>query len=341
VKPAAFAYHRPGSLEDALSLLARLGDDAKVLAGGQSLVPMMNMRLARPRALVDVNRLRELSALEVHDGKLWVSALVRQSDAARSRGAAEAVPLLALAIPFVGHWQTRNRGTVCGSLAHADPSAELPLVLVALDGVVEARSVRGTRTIAARDLFESYFTTTLSPDELIVRAGFPVQAASGKPEDHGRSHGESEREGFAFEEFAERHGDFAIVAAACALRLKGGVVASLRVVLGGVAERPWTVRHADRLVGCGLDGAAIEECAHEAARELEPPSDRRASAAFRRHLAAVLTKRTLGAALAAATGGQPARPAQGGEPPPPVKSAEPPVPLIPSEASEVEGQRWR
>jgi CO/xanthine dehydrogenase FAD-binding subunit len=281
VKPAAFAYHRPDTLGEALELLAAHGDEAQVLAGGQSLVPAMNMRFARPARLIDVNRLDE-TTLAVDGDELVVGALVRQSDLERSALVRDQVALIARALPFVGHWQTRSRGTVCGSLAHADPSAELPVVATALGARLECASVRGSRMLDAAAFFVAPFTTALADDELLLRVRFPMSGAL---------------DGYAFDEFAERHGDFAIVSAACALRLAGdGTVAALRVVLGGVGDVPFVVR-TDAHVGRALDTGAIDELAVRASREIAPFGDLRASADYRRQLAGVFARRVLTAAL--------------------------------------------
>lgn len=282
MKPPPFAYLRPASLDDALEQLAQHGEDCKVLAGGQSLVPLLNMRLARPAALLDINRIGGLDEIALENGTLRVGALARQADLEQRSEVAAAVPLLARALPYVGHAQTRNRGTVCGSLAHADPSAELPLVAVALGAHVEARSKRGARRIAARELFASYFTTTLEPGEIIVSATFPAVQSGW---------------GYAFEEFAERHGDFAIVATACALRVDAqGALAELRLAIGGVDERPVQAQ-TQRYAGRALDATAIGEIAADVSRALEPPSDRRGSAGYRHFLCRSQVARVIARAL--------------------------------------------
>ncbi|MEA2687401.1 MAG: aerobic carbon-monoxide dehydrogenase medium subunit [Candidatus Eremiobacteraeota bacterium] len=280
MKPAPFAYHRPESRDEALDLLAEHADGAKVLAGGQSLVAAMNMRLARPARVVDINRIGEDTFAQ--DGDAFaVSALVRQSDLERSPAVRDAVPLLHEALPFVGHAQTRSRGTLCGSLAHADPSAELPVVATALGARMECGSRRGTRTVAADEFFVASFTTALEPDELLARALFPPRAA---------------RTGYAFAEFAERHGDYAIASAAAVLRLReDGAVDELRLVLGGVSDRPFVV-DAHACAGRPLGGEAIETLAERAGRDIDPHSDLRGSAAYRRQLASVLSRRVLAAA---------------------------------------------
>jgi len=264
VKPAPFRYERPETVEEAAALLAEHGDEAKVLAGGQSLVPLLNFRLLRPAVLVDVNR---VAGLERIDGKR-VGSTVRQCDFT-------GVPLVAEALPFLGHVVTRNRGTVGGSIAHADPSAELPLCLLVLGGSVTTSK---GREIPADDFFRSHFTTALEPDELLVETTWPK--------------GDS----VAFDEIAERHGDFALSLAACSVRVEGGVVREARVGVGAVTDRP-------ALLELGLDGApATAETAREAgakaAAAVDPPGNLHASPAYLRHITGVLVERVLARAFA-------------------------------------------
>lgn len=280
MKPARFAYHRPASQGEALRVLAEFGDEAKVLAGGQSLVAAMNMRLARPARLVDINRIGQ-DGLWIEDERLVVNTLTRQADVESSALVAERVPLLARALPFVGHWQTRSRGTVCGSLAHADPSAELPVVATALRATMACVSERGSRNVDADTFFVSHFTTALEPDELLGQVLFPVRAGHA---------------GYAFEEFAERHGDYAIASAACMVRLRDDdAVEEVRLVLGGVAERPFVVTSGD-VSGRRLDGEAFETLALRAGSEIDPIGDLRGTADYRRNLATTLARRALRAA---------------------------------------------
>jgi len=270
VKPAPFLYLRPESLDEALALLHEHGDEAKVLAGGQSLVPLLNMRLARPSVLVDLNRVLGLDRIEVN-GSVRVGALVRQRELE-----AVPLPLVAEAVPYVGHFVTRNRGTVGGSIAHADAAAELPLCLTVLGGSVVARSTAGEREVAAGEFFVTHFTTALRPDELVVETIWP-------------SYGDGW--GFAFEELAHRHGDFALSMAACALRVEAGRVADARVGVGSVVERP-------TLLDIELSGEAVtadlaREVAQRVAGTLEPFDTVHASAAYQRHLTGVLVERAL------------------------------------------------
>ncbi|MDQ3874433.1 MAG: FAD binding domain-containing protein, partial [Actinomycetota bacterium] len=218
MKPPPFRYLRPKTLDEALAALEAEGPEAKALAGGQSLVPLLNMRFARPTAIIDINRVRELEGFAEEDGSLRVGALVRQSAPELLQ-----VPLLAQCLPHVGHFVTRNRGTVGGSIAHADASAELPLALTTLAGSVVVESREGRRTIAADDFFVTHFTTTVAPGELVVATLWPRPAPGS---------------GFAFEELAQRAGDYALSMAACALTLEDGRVAGARVAVGSVTDRP-------------------------------------------------------------------------------------------------------
>ena len=198
MKPAPFEYHAPDTAADAAKLLAELGDGAKVLAGGQSLIPMLALRLAVFEHLVDIGRIAELKGIERRDGALWIGAGTTQATVEASAEVASAVPLLARATPLIGHFQIRSRGTLGGSIAHADPAAEYPAVALALDASMEVVSPKGRRTIAARDFFDGLWSTSMEPDELLVGVSFPIWSG---------------RSGFAVEEFARRHGDFAIAGA--------------------------------------------------------------------------------------------------------------------------------
>jgi 2-furoyl-CoA dehydrogenase FAD binding subunit len=261
VKPAPFEYVRAQELEQALGALAAHGSEAKVLAGGQSLVPALNMRLVRPALLVDVNRVAGLDGVAAENGSLLVGAVVRQSDLRLAIH-----PLLAEALPHVGHIVTRNRGTVAGSVAHADPAAELPLCLVLLDGAVHAVSARGDREIAAGDFFHAPYSTALEPDELVVETRWPIREW-----------------GYAFEEFAQRGGDYALAtAAACA---QGD---DLRVAIGSVVERP------------GVLDVDPEHPGDSAAEQIEPWSSIHASVEYQRQLVRVLVDRAAARARAGA-----------------------------------------
>jgi aerobic carbon-monoxide dehydrogenase medium subunit len=281
MKPVPFLYERPESLEQALELLREHGDEAKVLAGGQSLMPALNMRLVRPGVIVDLNRVSGLDVVAEENGSLRIGALVRQASAERSQAVHAGCPLLAACLPLVGHFVTRNRGTVCGSIAHADAAAELPLALVALGGEV----VTSRRTIPATDFFVTHFTTALEPDELVVATNWPRSQAG---------------EGSALEEFAPRHGDFALAAAACALRVTGGQVVAARLAVGSVTDRPELV-DAAVLVGSEVEPVAAQDLGAAVAATVDPPPNLHGSAEYRRRLVAVLVERAVTRAWAAAT----------------------------------------
>ena len=274
MKPPPFELVRPESLEEALDALAEHGDEAKPLAGGQSLIPVLNMRLLRPSVLVDLNRVPGLDGIGRSNGHVSIGALVRQRTLERSSQTREWLPLVAEALPFVGHVVTRNRGTVGGSVAHADPAAELPLCLVALGGTVVAQSREGRREIPVDEFFVMHFTTTLAPGELLVETRWPVLG---------------EGWGFAFEELAQRHGDYGLSVVACALRVEDERVAEARVALGSVAHRPL-------LVESGLVGEAVtaaRETGERIAAGLDLYPNLHASVEYQRHLTAVLVERAV------------------------------------------------
>ena len=279
MKASAFEYVRVSSVDEAVAQLTELGDEAKVLAGGQSLVPLLNLRLANPAYLVDINRIGELDFIANGSG-IRVGAVARHRDIERSELVARANPLLAAAIKRVGHAAIRNRGTVGGSVAHADPAAELPTVLVALDGEIEARSSRGARTIAAADFFESFLTTTLQPDELLTEVRFPSLPAGS---------------GWSIQEFSRRSGDFGVVTVAVTLTAAGnGTIGEARVAFGGVAGTAVRARSAEAALAGQTPSAELWKAAgQEAAAGLDPPGDLHSTPEHRRHLAAVLTERAL------------------------------------------------
>jgi CO/xanthine dehydrogenase FAD-binding subunit len=273
VKPAPFDYIRAGSLQEALAALREGGDDAKPIAGGQSLVPALNMRLVRPSLLVDVNRagLGEV----VVNGSLRVGATVRQAALA---GDERVHPLVRRALPFVGHVVTRNRGTVGGSIAHADGAAELPLCLAVLDGRIVVEGTEGRREVAPGDFFVTHFLTTLRPGELVVETAWPLPA---------------EGEASAFEELALRTGDFAQAMAAVVLRREEGVVVEARVGVGAVTDRPTRLGEVEELL-VGSDGAeAAADAGALAARLVDPPETTHASARYLRSLAGTLVTRAI------------------------------------------------
>jgi 2-furoyl-CoA dehydrogenase FAD binding subunit len=266
MKPKKFTYCRPDSLDEALALLARYGDGARVLAGGQSLVPMLNLRLIEAAVIVDISRLAALDGIRVVDGALEIGAAVTQARLLAHPALAQQVPLLAQALPFVGHVQTRNRGTVCGSLAHADPSSELPLCLATLGGSVVLRTARGQRVLEAASFQTGLLSTARAPDELVIAARFPLARAG---------------EGTAFTEIARRHGDFAIVSLAAV-----ATKSTLRLGVGGIADRPsvqeWRA----------LDTAGLADALNDFAWRLGGRDDIHATASYRRDLV-----RRLGASL--------------------------------------------
>jgi 2-furoyl-CoA dehydrogenase FAD binding subunit len=256
MKPATFDYVRAEHLDEALEVLKEEGTDARIIAGGQSLMAMLNMRLARPRTLIDIMRLSELARIESKGNMIMIGAGVRQAALLAWPELGGSLPLVALALPWTGHVQTRSRGTVCGSIAHADPSAELPLVLQALGGEVHLRSAKKRRRVAAKDFFAGMMATTRADDELIEAISLPAIAKR-----------------CAFREVARRHGDFAIVACA-AVATNDGV----RLAVGGVADMP-AVRDFPR-----LEGSALDDALNEFAYELNAGDDVHATARYRRDL---------------------------------------------------------
>lgn len=290
MKPAPFEYAAPESLEQAVALLGEHGDDAKVIAGGQSLVPLLAFRLAAPQVLVDLNRLDGLSHLRLEGDTLVAGAMARHRDVEMLPGLAERCPLLSDGVSLIGHVAIRNRGTVGGSIAHADPAAEWPSILLALDGEVDARSASGSRTIAAGDLFDTYFTTTLRPDEILTEVRLLLPSG---------------RAGSAYLELARRHGDFAIAGVGTVLVLgDGDRIEDARVVLIGVRDTAVRSTAAEAVL---RDGEPGEELFAEAAgaidAEIDPVSDLHGSSDYRRHIAKVLVRRALARALDRARGG--------------------------------------
>jgi aerobic carbon-monoxide dehydrogenase medium subunit len=288
VKPPPLRLQRPRSLEEALALLAEHGDDAKILAGGQSLVPLLNFRLAAPVLLVDLNQVPALAMIDLAEGVVRVGALCPQRDLERHAEALAACPLLRLALPYVGHVATRNRGTIGGSIAHADAAAELPLLLQTLAGEVEVTGPSGVRLVPSEEFFVSHLTSCLEADEIVTEVRFPVTGAGW---------------GSGFAEVAPRHGDYAVCAVACALRVEDGVVAEARLGAGAVSDRPLRLLAAERaLVGSHCDAAALASAADEARRAVDPSDGMHASAEYRRHLTGVLVGRAVERAYAMAVG---------------------------------------
>ncbi|HWI79638.1 MAG TPA: xanthine dehydrogenase family protein subunit M [Ramlibacter sp.] len=284
MKPAAFAYEAPRTVDEVLGILAEHGDEAKLLAGGQSLVPMLNFRLMRPALLVDINRVQGVSAIEPQGGGLTVGAMTRQGALERSSAVARAFPLLAEALPLIAHFQIRNRGTIGGSLSHADPAAELPAVMTALGAQLVLRSRRAERTVTCDQFFKGYLETDLAADEMLVRIQIPPDPA---------------RSGSAFLEVSQRHGDFALVGVAVRLTLDAkSACAAASIVLTGVDTRPLRASEAERaLVGSRLSEDDLRGAAALAAKNLAPQSDMHASADYRTDAARALTARALAAAL--------------------------------------------
>ena len=279
MKPPPFAYHAPTHLDEALALLERYGDDAKVLAGGQSLMPLLNFRLSYPSALIDINRVRELAYIRQENGQVRIGALTRQRAIEFSELVRRRLPLLSEATTLVGHLPIRTRGTLGGSLAHADPAAEYPAVALVLDAELVLQSPGGQRRIAAEEFFVSYLTTALAPNEVVTEIRFsPARLTSG----------------WAFEEFARRHGDFALVGVAGVMHTEGERCRTARLAAAGVGPTPIRLRAAeDILVQQGMTEQSIQRAAAKAAELVEPDSDIHASADFRRHLTQVLTRRAI------------------------------------------------
>ncbi len=275
-------YEAPTTIAEAVDLLAEHEDEASVLAGGQSLIPLMALRLARPAVLIDINGLSELSLVAVTDGRVAIGAMTREYVAEDSATVGDAVPLLATALPLIGHEAIRSRGTIGGSLAHADPAAELPAVALALDAEFVVRGRAGERVVPAADWFEGYLATSRRPDELLTEVRFPA-AGPGT--------------GVAFLEVARRHGDFAIVGLAVSLTLADGVISDARLAFAGVSDVPVRVAEAeDLLVGERPSAELFAAAARVATVGLDPPADLNGSPEYRKQVAATLVRRGLQAA---------------------------------------------
>jgi carbon-monoxide dehydrogenase medium subunit len=278
MKPAPFEYRRAASAKEAVALLREYGADAKILSGGQSLVPMMKLRLARPAVLIDINRATQLSYVRDGGGRLAFGAMARL-DTLESDPVRRACPLLTEVARHIAHPAIRHRGTVCGSLAHSDPAAELPVLALALDAEMVAAGPGGERVVPARDFFVTYLTTALRADELLTEARFPLPASGS---------------GAAFLELSRRPGDFAIVAAAVVLERAGDTIRRARVALGAVADRAVRSEAAEAaLVGQPGRPDTFEAAARAAAAPLDPPTDVHGSGAYRKHLVGVLLRRAL------------------------------------------------
>ncbi len=292
MKPAGFDYYAPSSVDEALHVLADAGDDGRVLAGGQSLMPMLNCRIISPAVLVDINRIEELDRFNVADDGLTLGALVRHADLLRSPQVREGWPLLAEATTYVAHPAIRNRGTVCGSVSHNDPAAEQPSVLVTLDGTVMIAGGAGRREVPAEEFLTGMMSNALEPGEMVVGLRYPRPPAGTSA---------------AFVEYARRLGDFALAGAAAMLTMREGVCEKARLTIVGMGDGPVRARDAEAvLTGRELSGKRSKDAFAEAVSKViaavEPTDDVHASAAYRRHLAGVLTTRALETALARSGG---------------------------------------
>ena len=275
-------YEAPKTVAEAVELLAEHEDEASVLAGGQSLIPLLALRLAHPAVLIDINGIDELSGMSAADGWVAVGAMTREYVAEESETVADAVPLLAAALPLIGHEAIRNRGTIGGSLAHADPAAELPAVAQALDAEFVVRSPAGERVVPAAEWFEGFLTTSRRPDELLVEVRFPA-AERGT--------------GVSFQEVARRHGDFAIVGLAASLTLCGGAITDARLAFAGMSDVPVRAAAAENLlVGESPSAGLFDEAARRATADTDPPADLHGSSEYRKKVAAALVRRGLRAA---------------------------------------------
>lgn len=289
MKNPPFNYHRPATLDDALALLAEHGDDAKILAGGQSLLPTMALRLGPPEHVIDIGSIAGLDDISVNDG-ITLGALVRHAQAERSPEVAEHAPLVSAAMPLVGHRAIRNRGTVLGSIAHADAAAEMPAVCLATDAEMTISSSTGTRAVPSADFFQGHFTTAIESNEMLTQVRFPEWPTEA---------------GAAVVEVSRRHGDYAMVGLACTVHAPEGVIASAALAFFGVSSAAVRVGEAEAaLVGTPPGPEAFAAAAEVVRDVLEPDSDIHATASYRRHVAGVLTSR--GLAQAAATIGVPA-----------------------------------
>ena len=276
MKASAFSYARATSVMNAIELLVAHGDRVKVLSGGQSLMPAMNLRLVNPELLVDIGELSELRGIKVGGGLLTIGALTRHAELLKASDIEAHAPLLTEAIAHVAHPAIRNRGTIGGSLAHADPASELPACMVALNATIVARGPAGERRIPAKDFFTGIYETTLSPQELLVAVELPVA---------------SKNSTHFFCEFARRHGDYAIIGLAAQAIVDKDVLAELRPVFFSVGDRPVLAKAAAGLIKAAITPAMLSEASKQLSEELDPPEDQQASSSMRRHLAKVLLAR--------------------------------------------------
>jgi carbon-monoxide dehydrogenase medium subunit len=289
MKPASFEYVRAESVEHAVQTLSSADGDGKVIAGGQSLMPMMNFRLVKPSVLVDINRIPGLDAIQVRGDKLVLGALVRHRMTATDALIAEHIPVLHHAMKHVAHLTVRNRGTFCGSVCHADPAAEMPMMSLLLNGIVRIVSPRGERALAAREFFVGSLVTALEPDELVTE----IEIDKLSPDT-----------GWGFEEFARRHGDYALAAVAVTMRWHEGLASNVRIGLMGVGEMPMRAPKIEvMLEGREINSVMIGEAVEALRAELDPNSDLNASADYRRHLVGVLARRAISGAWSRAKRG--------------------------------------
>lgn len=290
MKPAPFDYFAPATVEEALALLREHAPEGKLLAGGQSLVPLLNLRLAKPRLLIDLNGLAELGDIAATAQTLVIGATVRQSALEHSGLAREKCPLLCEAVRHIGHVAIRHRGTIGGSLMHADPAAELPAVALALDAKFRVARQGRNREIPAADFFLDYLTTAVEPDEMLREIAFPFLGPAS---------------GFALEEITRRHGDFAVAGAVAIVELDAGRIAEARIALFGVGATPLrAVAVEQALIGRSPESGTLRAAAALLPDQLDPPDDVRASSAYRSHAAAIVTERALTRAVARCHGGQ-------------------------------------
>jgi aerobic carbon-monoxide dehydrogenase medium subunit len=278
LKPSRFSYAVPQTLEEAVALKREYGDEAKILAGGQSLVPMMNFRMAQPSVLIDISRIPGLDSISDANGGVTVGTMARQTAVQEAPSIKSALPVISDASRYIGHVATRARGTFGGSAAHADPVAEIPSLLCALDASLTARGPSGDRTIAADDFFKGYFTTDLAGDELLLEVHIPADPSVRA----------------TFLEVTRRHGDFALVSVAVALKMDGDTVSSARIVIGGVAEVPVRASDAEAaLEGARLEDSTAADAGRLVSAALSPGSDVHATGVYRKRTAGVLTERAI------------------------------------------------
>jgi CO/xanthine dehydrogenase FAD-binding subunit len=291
MKPNAFEYFAPSTVEEAIALLEKYEDEAKILAGGQSLVPILNFRLGRPEVLIDINNIKDLDHIKEEEGDLLIGALTRERDLELSPLVQEKCPILAEAVSFVGHVPIRNRGTIGGNLVHADPSSELPTVICCLDGEMKVVGPSGERTLEPEEFFLTYLTTSLEPSEILLEIKIPTLA---------------QNTGWSFVELARRTGDFAIVGVATLLFMEqGGICKAARIALGGVAPTPVRATEAEELLaGQKITDELIKKAAREAEEATETEPDYHASAEYRKDMARVFVQRGLREALGRVKGGK-------------------------------------